>query len=378
MQETHGRAGPQSGPGRRRSRTSWAWPPSAMESNRRPGSSATASGATSRYTRAGRDRLRDRPRADRPRPRSRATASRCCARRASSGPTRTSRSRPPAASSSRSTRPTPPRSARGWRATPSRASSSARTPSRWRRSSPSATSCPSSRRSSRSSPGSRARSRSTSCASAAARATPARSPRASPRSSPRTRTRSSTRRARPARPRAACSRHGNYRQVTRMCEEIDVIEAGELVYLYLPLAHSYALLIQLLCVDLGAPLDLLERRPAADRPDLMATKPAYLPRVPRIFEKIYTLVTSNNDPAEDRRRHAARPEGPAHAGGRPGRSRRRSQAAFEQGRRRALRQRPQHLRRQPQAGDLRRRADRARRSSSSSTPAARPCSRATG
>ena len=28
----------------------------------------------------------------------------------------------------------------------------------------------------------------------------------------------------------------------------------------------------------------------------MATKPAYLPSVPRIFEKIYTLVTSNNDP----------------------------------------------------------------------------------
>ena len=50
-----------------------------------------------------------------------------------------------------------------------------------------------------------------------------------------------------------------------MCEEIDVIEAGELVYLFLPLAHSYALLIQLLGVDLGAPLDLLERRPAADR-----------------------------------------------------------------------------------------------------------------
>ena len=37
-----------------------------------------------------------------------------------------------------------------------------------------------------------------------------------------------------------------------MCEEIGVIEAGESVYLYLPLAHSYALLIQLLCVDLGA------------------------------------------------------------------------------------------------------------------------------
>ena len=55
-------------------------------------------------------------------------------------------------------------------------------------------------------------------------------------------------------PKGCVLTHGNYRRVTRMCEEIDVIEAGELVYLFLPLAHSYALLIQLLCVDLGAPL----------------------------------------------------------------------------------------------------------------------------
>ncbi|MDA0162680.1 AMP-dependent synthetase/ligase [Solirubrobacter ginsenosidimutans] len=88
----------------------------------------------------------------------------------------------------------------------------------------------------------------------------------------------------------------NYRQVTRMCEEIGVIEAGEPVYLYLPLAHSYALLIQLLCVDLGAPLVYWSGDPQQIVPDLMATKPAYLPSVPRIFEKIYTLVTSNNDP----------------------------------------------------------------------------------
>ena len=81
-----------------------------------------------------------------------------------------------------------------------------------------------------------------------------------------------------------------------MCEEIDVIEAGEVVYLYLPLAHSYALLIQLLAVDLGAPLIYWSGDPQQIVPDLMATKPAYLPSVPRIFEKIYTLVTSNNDP----------------------------------------------------------------------------------
>ena len=82
----------------------------------------------------------------------------------------------------------------------------------------------------------------------------------------------------------------------RMCEEINVIEPGEVVYLFLPLAHSYALLIQLLAVDLGAPIAYWSGDPQQIVPDLMATKPAYLPSVPRIFEKIYTLVTSNNDP----------------------------------------------------------------------------------
>ncbi|HET6549146.1 MAG TPA: AMP-dependent synthetase/ligase [Solirubrobacter sp.] len=99
-------------------------------------------------------------------------------------------------------------------------------------------------------------------------------------------------------PKGCVLTHGNYRDVTRMCEEIDVIEAGEVVYLYLPLAHSYALLIQLLAVDLGAPLAYWSGDPQQIVPDLMATKPAYLPSVPRIFEKIYTLVTSNNDPAK--------------------------------------------------------------------------------
>src|SRR3954451_9184790 len=99
-------------------------------------------------------------------------------------------------------------------------------------------------------------------------------------------------------PKGCVLSHGNYRQVTRMCEEIGVIEAGDVVYLFLPLAHSYALLIQLLAVDLGSPIAYWSGDPDQIVPDLMAVKPAYLPSVPRIFEKIYTLVTSNNDPAK--------------------------------------------------------------------------------
>ncbi|HEX6023873.1 MAG TPA: AMP-dependent synthetase/ligase [Solirubrobacter sp.] len=97
-------------------------------------------------------------------------------------------------------------------------------------------------------------------------------------------------------PKGCVLTHSNYRTVTRMCEEFGVIEADESVYLFLPLAHSYALLIQLLAVDLGAPLIYWSGDAQQIIPDLMATKPVFLPSVPRIFEKIYTLVTSNNDP----------------------------------------------------------------------------------
>jgi long-chain acyl-CoA synthetase len=94
--------------------------------------------------------------------------------------------------------------------------------------------------------------------------------------------------------------HGNYRNVLSMCEEINVLEPGDAVYLYLPLAHSYALLIQLLAVDLGAGVAYWGGDTKQIVPELMAVKPTYMPSVPRIFEKIYTLVTSNGDPEQIR------------------------------------------------------------------------------
>ena len=50
----------------------------------------------------------------------------------------------------------------------------------------------------------------------------------------------STPRAPPARPRAACISHGNYRDVTSMTESMGVLQEGEVVYLFLPLAHAFA------------------------------------------------------------------------------------------------------------------------------------------
>jgi long-chain acyl-CoA synthetase len=97
-------------------------------------------------------------------------------------------------------------------------------------------------------------------------------------------------------PKGCVLSHGNYRSVLSMCEEIDVLTSEDLVYLYLPLAHSYGLLIQLLAIDLGATIAYWGGDVKQIVPELMEVKPRYLPSVPRIFEKIYTLVTASGDP----------------------------------------------------------------------------------
>src|SRR3954467_9385521 len=96
-------------------------------------------------------------------------------------------------------------------------------------------------------------------------------------------------------PKGCVLSHRNYRQVVNMCEEQGVVEEGDVVYLFLPLAHAYALLIQLLAYDLGGSIAYFGGDPKQIVPELMEVHPTYLPSVPRIFEKIYTLVTSNGD-----------------------------------------------------------------------------------
>lgn len=98
-------------------------------------------------------------------------------------------------------------------------------------------------------------------------------------------------------PKGCVLSHGNYRAILDSCEEIDVLsDEGELTYLFLPLAHSFALLIQLLSVDLGGTIAYFGGDTKQIVGELQEVQPTYLPSVPRIFEKIYTLVTSNGDP----------------------------------------------------------------------------------
>ena len=99
-------------------------------------------------------------------------------------------------------------------------------------------------------------------------------------------------------PKGCLLTHGNYRKVTNMAEAEGVFNDDDLVYLFLPLAHAFALLIQFVTFDLGGSIAYWEKDPQKIIPNLMEVKPTYFPSVPRIFEKIYTLANSAGDPDE--------------------------------------------------------------------------------
>jgi long-chain acyl-CoA synthetase len=99
-------------------------------------------------------------------------------------------------------------------------------------------------------------------------------------------------------PKGCLLTHGNYRRVTGMVEADGVMAEDEVIYLFLPLAHAFALLIQFVAFDIGCAIAYWEKDPLKIIPNLMEVKPTYFPSVPRIFEKIYTLANSAGDPEE--------------------------------------------------------------------------------
>ena len=94
-------------------------------------------------------------------------------------------------------------------------------------------------------------------------------------------------------PKGCVISHGNYRSMVTMALDESVLDSNTTTYLFLPLAHSFALLIQLLSFDLGGNIAYWERDPLKIIPNLVEVKPEYFPSVPRIFEKIYTAATSD-------------------------------------------------------------------------------------
>jgi long-chain acyl-CoA synthetase len=93
-------------------------------------------------------------------------------------------------------------------------------------------------------------------------------------------------------PKGVILTHRNYRNVTTMAEAQGILAEGDVAYVFLPLAHAFALLVQFVALDLGGTLAYWEKDSAKIIPNLQEVKPSYFPSVPRIFEKIYTMATN--------------------------------------------------------------------------------------
>ena len=98
-------------------------------------------------------------------------------------------------------------------------------------------------------------------------------------------------------PKGCVISHGNYRSMLDMAEKVDILGPGETTFLFLPLAHVFALLIQYGTLDVGGRLAYWERDQLRIVPSLSEIKPENFPSVPRIFEKVHdtAIATSAGD-----------------------------------------------------------------------------------
>jgi long-chain acyl-CoA synthetase len=98
-------------------------------------------------------------------------------------------------------------------------------------------------------------------------------------------------------PKGCVLSHGNYRSVLDMVQTrgSGIGSDDDTIYLFLPLAHAFALLLQLGSFDLGATIAYWGGDPKQIIAELSEVQPTYLPSVPRIFEKLYALVTAHGD-----------------------------------------------------------------------------------
>jgi long-chain acyl-CoA synthetase len=103
-------------------------------------------------------------------------------------------------------------------------------------------------------------------------------------------------------PKGCLLSHANYRAITDAVVADTPLVEGDSSYLFLPLAHAFAILIQFATFELGAALAYWSRDPKMIIADITQVNPSFFPSVPRMFEKIYTLATSNIEDKEGLRK----------------------------------------------------------------------------
>jgi long-chain acyl-CoA synthetase len=91
-------------------------------------------------------------------------------------------------------------------------------------------------------------------------------------------------------PKGVVLTHANAMSVCQMVEELEFVEPGDVTYLYLPLAHVFALITLIATVDQGTALIYFSGDSRQILAEIVETQPTYVPSVPRIFEKLYAAA----------------------------------------------------------------------------------------
>jgi len=107
-------------------------------------------------------------------------------------------------------------------------------------------------------------------------------------------------------PKGCVLSHRNAMSVCSIVLEIKTLLPGEVAYLYLPLAHVFAQIVQFAAFQVGAAIAYYGGDTKQIIPELMEVHPDYLPSVPRVFEKLYALTMAQVPPEQQDVRSAVR------------------------------------------------------------------------
>ncbi|MGW6933272.1 AMP-dependent synthetase/ligase [Lentzea sp. NPDC054927] len=99
-------------------------------------------------------------------------------------------------------------------------------------------------------------------------------------------------------PKGCILTNANWVALCRVAEEARIDAMTGTVYLFLPLAHVFAQIIMFGTMYRGGTLAYFGGDMTKIVPELAEVRPTFLPSVPRIFEKIYTFVTSAVPPEQ--------------------------------------------------------------------------------
>src|SRR5271165_604158 len=94
-------------------------------------------------------------------------------------------------------------------------------------------------------------------------------------------------------PKACMLSHSNWMSTAGMYEQVlDFEDPPVIVFMFLPLAHSLARIIQMVTIDVGGTLAFWQRDPQRLLEDIREVSPTHLTSVSRVFEKIYTAASA--------------------------------------------------------------------------------------